>query len=173
MSARSRRLTVVVTLCAAVGLIATATATATYVKGHQIPVNASGTKYKMTGGLKGKWKILKFHVKHTKPVFKAKGLEKFNGCVDLARDGSCAGDPAGQLLFRFRFWAAIENGEVELLGTCAHRIVASSGGLTGTTGFLMMVDTPIKTAPGLKTHYEGDVVLPGIGRPTAARPPRC
>ncbi len=153
-------------------LVVVPTAGAFYVSGQQKPVGNNGEKFRMTGGLKGKWKVTAFHVKKTKPVFKAKGRERFNGCVDVARDGSCSGDPAGKLEFRFRYWAAIQDGEVIELGTCSHRIVAASGGLTGTTGFLMMVDTPTAAPPGLKTHYEGDITPPGFARSGTAGAPR-
>ena len=168
MQIRSARLSVVLSI--ALVLVVVPTAEAFYVSGRQKPVGNTGEKFRMTGGLKGKWKITSFHVKKTKPVFKAKGRERFTGCVDVARDGSCSGDPAGKLEFRFRYWASIQDGEVIALGTCAHRIVAAGGGLTGTTGFLMMVDTP--TAAGLKTHYEGEINPPGFARSGGAGAPR-
>jgi hypothetical protein len=158
-------------LAVALTLIAVPAADALYVKGHQTAVG--GPKYEMTGGLVGKWKITKFHPQFQHgQLFKAKGQEKFNGCVDLARDGSCAGDPTGKLWFKFRYWAQLAGqGEDVALGACAHRIFASSGGLTGTTGFLMMVDTPVKG--GLKTHYEGDINVPGFARAGAGEAPSC
>jgi hypothetical protein len=85
----------------AIMLVAAPAAHALYVKGHQVPDGTSGVKYKMTGGLKGKWKITNFHVKHERRhLLKIKGTERFVGCVDVARDGSCAGDPGGKLYFR-------------------------------------------------------------------------
>jgi len=168
MQIRSARFSIV--LSVALVLLVVPTAGAFYVAGQQKPVGQNGVKYTMTGGLKGKWKITSLHVKKTKPVFKAKGRERFNGCVDVARDGSCSGDPAGKLEFRFRYWAAVQDGDVVQLGSCAHRVVAASGGLTGTTGFLMMVDTP--TASGLKTHYEGEINPPGFARSGGAGAPR-
>ena len=169
MRSRSRRLALLVTLTAAVALIAVPAVQAFYVKGQQIP--KSETKYKMTGGLKGKWKITKFRVLREAPVFKAKGVERFDGCVDIARDGCGSGDPTGTLTFRFRYWARFTDEGVIELGTCAHRIVDATDGLTGTTGFLMMVDTP--KGAGFKTHYEGDLAVPGIAGSNSTLPPAC
>ena len=130
-----------------------------YVSGKQKVVNENAGKFKMTGDVKGKFKITKFHVKQTSPVFKAKGVEKFNGCVDVNKDGSCNGDPSGVLKFKFRYWASVSEDDELQLGTCAHRIVKAKGGLKGASGFLMMVDTPISSRPGFKTHYEGVIEL--------------
>ncbi|HEY8001246.1 MAG: hypothetical protein ACHQJ5_01230 [Vicinamibacteria bacterium] len=165
------RLRVAIGLAIAIMLVAVPAAQALYVKGHQVP--AGGLKYKMTGGLNGKWKITAFHVKHERAhLLKINGRERFNGCVDVARDGSCSGDPAGKLYFRFRYWVQLsDDGENQLLGTCAHRVVGGTDGLAGTTGFLMMVDTP--TRSGLKTHYEGEIEPPGFAHSGTAQPPRC
>ncbi len=161
MSTRSRRVAITVTLTLAVVLIAVPTAGAMYISGQQKIVDESAGKYKMTGGIKGKWEITKFHVKDTSPVFKAKGEEKFNGCIDVDRDGSCTGDPSGKLKFTFRYWGSFTESDELQLGTCAHRIVKAKGGLKGANGFLMMVDTPTKSPPGVKTQYEGDINLGG------------
>jgi len=172
---RTRSLRRSLLLGAALTLVAVPAADAFYVKGKQTPTSRNGLRYEMTGGIVGKWKITSLHVKQVHgSLVKAKGSEKFNGCVDVARDGSCSGDPAGKLFFRFRFWAQFDqNGEAEELGTCAHRIVGSSGGLTGTTGFLMMVDPPASNPFGIRTHYEGDISPPGFAQRGAAPPAAC
>jgi hypothetical protein len=162
-------------LAAVVTLATVPAAQALYVKGHQLPVGNSGIKYELTGGMVGKWRITHFHIKHQRSrLVKIKGRERFTGCVDLARDQSCLGDPAGKLFFRFRYWVQVsEDGERQLLGTCAHRIIDSEGGLAGTTGFLLMVDTPARnTRFGIKTHYEGEIDPPGFARHGGA-PPHC
>lgn len=173
MHTRSR-LGILLGLAVSVSLLAVSAAQAMYVKGHQLAVDEDAGQYAMTGGLNGSWDITKFHVKQTGPVVKVKGWELFDGCVDVARDGSCAGDPTGTLDFRFRYWARFGDDDQVELGTCAHRIVGGSGGLAGTTGFLMMVDIPTGSAPGFKTHYEGEIDPPGFARPShATKPPRC
>ena len=98
-------------------------------------------------------------------------MEKFNGCVDVNKDGSCNGDPSGVLKFKFRYWASVSEDDELQLGTCAHRIVKAKGGLKGASGFLMMVDTPISSRPGFKTHYEGVIEL-GDSRHRSATPKR-
>jgi hypothetical protein len=172
MHTRSR-LGVSLALAIGLALIAVPTAEALDVKGHQTQVGR-GAKYEMTGGLNGKWKVTHFLVRRRGPLYKVTGRERFNGCVDVARDGSCNGDPTGKLEFRFRYWERFnDDGGIDL-GTCAHRIVDSSDGLAGTTGFLMMVDLPTATAAGYKTIYEGFLDVPGFARRGhAATPPTC
>jgi hypothetical protein len=103
------------------------------------------------------------------PVFKAKGIESFEGCVDRKLDGSCAGDPTGTLKFSFRYWAKFGKGDKLELGTCAHPVIAGTGAFQGATGFLMMVDLPMKKAPFEMTEYEGVITLVGAGAGASAR----
>ena len=103
----------------------------------------------------GSWAITSFKVLKKKPVFKAKGTELFNGCMDLQL----------HLLGKDR------SDKVQL-GTCAHPVVGGTGAFAGATGFLMMVDTPIKKKSFLKTHYEGVINVAGVLSARAAGPPR-
>jgi len=173
MRLRSQPVALLVTLTATAALVAVPAAQASYVSGQQHVVNEPAGKFRMTGGLEGKWKITKFRIVQRSPVFKAKGEERFKGCVDVGRDGSCSGDPSGRLTFKFRYWARFSEDGVPELGTCAHRIVDASDGLTGTTGFLMMVDTPTGSAPGFKTHYEGEISVPGVAERSRPQRPGC
>ncbi len=159
-----------VVLSALVVLVAAAPAGAISVSGKQKVVNENAGKYKMKGDLLGKWKITAFRQIHTSPTYKAKGKEKFNGCIDTDRDRSCAGEPSGKLFFKFRYWAVFDDDDTVALGTCAHRIVGGDGAFTGATGFLQMVDTPIGSPPFFKTHYEGDINF-GSGRAAAPEMP--
>jgi hypothetical protein len=129
------------------------------VSGRQTLLNEKGGTYKMQGGLIGTWKITSFKEVASKPVFRGKGTETFQGCLDRQRDGSCAGDPSGTLNFSFRYWAKVDHQNAVQLGTCAHPITGGTEGFAGATGFLMMVDTPIKKAPFIKTRYEGVITL--------------
>ena len=144
MRNRSQRVALLATLAAAVALIAVPAAHALYIKGQQIPANNSETKYKkMTGGLNGNWKITKFRILHDAPSVQGQG----RGAVRRlrrrrARRLPTAATPQATLTFRFRYWARFTDEGLIELGTCAHRIVDATDGLTGTTGFLMMVDTP-------------------------------
>jgi hypothetical protein len=129
------------------------------VSGKQTPAKGDGDSFRMSGGLLGSWEITSFKTVAVKPVFRGKGTELFDGCIDVKRDGSCAGDPSGQLKFKFRYWAKISPHEQVQLGTCSHPVTGGSGDFAGATGFLMMVDTPIKKPPLIVTHYEGVITL--------------
>ena len=148
-------------------LLATAAGAATVsgeqfaVAGKQTIVNEKTSTYKMTGGLLGEWKITSFKETARKPVFKGKGTESFKGCIDRQLDGSCNGDPSGTMTFKFRYWAKITADDAVQLGTCAHPVTGGSGDFAGASGFLMMVDTPIKKAPFIETNYEGVITLSG------------
>jgi hypothetical protein len=52
-------------------------------------------------------------------------------------------------------------------------VTGGSEDFAGATGFLMMVDTPIKQPPFTVTHYQGLITLraqPGAPRTLASRP---
>jgi hypothetical protein len=154
MRIRTFALTAIVGVALA-SLAAAAPAGATYVSGKQIPTGFD--KFEMTGGLVGKWKVTKSKILSEGRVFKVKGKEKFNGCLDADRDESCDGDVTGQLYFKFTYWASLGDGFINL-GTCAHRVYDGKDGFAGASGFLMMVDTPAPGSDnGFKTHYEGDI----------------
>jgi hypothetical protein len=162
MSRGVTRYTGSMALAIAAGLVIAAPASGIAVSGKQVPV--SEVKSKMKGDLRGKFKITKFRVLHAGPVFKAKGRERFNGCIDSDRDRSCDGEVTGKLFFKFRYWARFGEGDQLELGTCAHRVTGGEGGFLGASGFLMMVDTPNRSPLGFKTHYEGEVNLGAAAR---------
>jgi hypothetical protein len=170
-----RLIACLVLLAAAALLVWAAPASATYVSGKQTVANAKKGTFKMAGGLVGSWAITSFkEVQTKKAVFKATGTESFNGCMDVGHDGSCTGDPSGTMDFTFRYWAKVsKDGERVELGTCAHPVVSGTGGFAGATGFLMMVDTPIKKKPFIKTHYEGDINLVGTKSAGPRAPRHC
>jgi hypothetical protein len=159
----------VLALSVLVVLSGASVAGAKYVTGRQTPVNE--TTFKMTGDLLGTWKGLTFKVLKQNPFLYAKGTERFTGCIDQNRDRSCTGDPTGTIDFSFHYWARMKGKQTQL-GTCAHRITRSSGGLKGVTGFLMMVDTPDRKGH-VTTTYEGDLSLPGASTARAARAAAC
>lgn len=49
------------------------------VSGRQTIVNEKAGTSKMTGGLIGNWKVTSFKEVASKPVFRGKGIESFNG----------------------------------------------------------------------------------------------
>jgi hypothetical protein len=144
-------------VAAALVIAAPASAKTYAVAGKQIAVNENAGKYRMTGGLIGKWKTTSFKQLATSPIYKAKGTEKFNGCLDRRRDGHCAGDPRGTLSFRFLYWALFGPGDSLVWGSCWHPITGGTGGFAGARGVLTFVDTP--TAKGVKTAYVGNVTV--------------
>ena len=82
----------------------------------------------MTGGLIGKWKTTSFKTLATSPIYKGKGTEKFNGCLDRRRDGHCAGDPRGTIRFSFLYWAKFGPGDSLVWGSCWHPVRGGTGG---------------------------------------------
>ena len=158
-----RQIACLVLLATAALLVWAAPASATYVSGKQTLVGGGKkSTYNMAGGLVGSWAITSFkELKNKGVVFKAKGTESFNGCMDLGHDGSCTGDPSGTMDFTFKYWAKLGPDDKVQLGTSGHPVVSGTGGFAGATGFLMLVDTPIKKKPFTKTQYEGDINLVG------------
>jgi hypothetical protein len=160
MSPRAKLLTaaavgVVLAVAAAVPALAV-----TYqVSGQQIADNAAGTKFHMTGGLVGQWRGTSFKQLDSKPLIRARGTERFVGCVDVARDGNCAGDPFGSLRLSFLYWAKPgSKPNTVVWGSCYHPVGSGLGAFKGATGVLTMVDTP--QADGtLRTDYVGNITL--------------
>jgi hypothetical protein len=106
---------------------------------QQVIDDAAAGRAHMTGGLVGRWTITSFKETAKTPLIRARGRERFTGCIDRARDGSCAGDPTGTLRFRFQYWA-------------------QPGA---------MVDTPT-TEGNTRTDYVGNLTLGEVG-PASAR----
>jgi hypothetical protein len=137
------------------------------VSGEQVVDDpAAGTAH-MTGGLVGKWAATSVKETAKAPLIGAKGRERFSGCIDRARDGSCNGDPTGTLRFTFQYWA--EPGDAAdpvLWGACYHPILSGTGGLKGAHGVLVMADTPT-TDGKTRTDYLGNLTLGAVGQASA------
>lgn len=149
---------------ASVALTGAADAATYRVAGEQVAINvdASGAgKYKMRGGLRGKWTINELKEVSTSPYYEAQGTELFKGCIDRRRDRSCKGDPSGTLSFTIRYWALFGSADPESLvwGACWHPVVAGTGDFSDAQGVMMMVDSP--TRSGVKTRYIGTLTLAG------------
>jgi hypothetical protein len=142
---------------AALVVAAPASAKTYRVSGKQIAVNENAGKYRMTGGLVGKWKMTSFKTIATAPIYRAKGTEKFDGCLDRRRDGHCAGDPRGTIRFDFLYWGLFGPGDSLVWGSCWHPVTGGTGDFGGARGVLTFVDTP--TAKGVKTAYIGNLTL--------------
>ena len=86
-----RRIAALISLSAAVALVVAAPAGAGSVSGEQTIVDQAAGTYEMSGDLVGDWAITSFTELATTPVYRAEGTEKFKGCLDRDRDGSCRG----------------------------------------------------------------------------------
>jgi hypothetical protein len=151
---------ILVAAAAALALAASASAASTYqVSGKQTVVDEAAGKFAMHGSLVGDWDTTSFTEIAKAPIYRAKGTELFAGCLDVGRDGSCKGDPAGKLRFDFKYWAQFDAQGGVVWGSCYHPITGGTGAFAGATGVLMMVDTP--TAQGISTSYIGNVTLNG------------
>ena len=151
-------------LCCA---LTAASAQARSVSGTQTVVDENAGTYRMHGDLVGSWKITSFKEIAATPVYRAKGTEKFRGCLDRGHDGACSGDPSGTLRMKFRYWALFGPGDALLGGACWHPIVGGTGAFAHARGHFEMLD--VSTANGVETHYAGDIRMRGGAAAGAAR----
>jgi hypothetical protein len=151
---------------------ASGAAAATYpVSGEQTVVSEHNGTYRMKGGLIGSWKTTSFKEIAKSPIYRAKGTEHFQGCLDSDRNGSCAGDPSGTLDFRFLYWGKFGPGDSLVWGSCWHPVTGGTGDFAGAEGVLTMVDTP--TASGVSTSYTGNITIGGTKRARSASLPHA
>ena len=137
------------------------------VSGTQTVIDEDAGTFRMHGDLVGVWTFTSFKELATTPVYRAKGAEKFRGCLDRGHDGGCAGDPTGTLRMKFRYWAMFGPGDALLAGACWHPIVGGTGAFRRARGAFEMIDVP--TANGVETHYVGDIRMRGGASVQAAR----
>jgi hypothetical protein len=138
------------------------------VSGTQTVVDEQAGIYRMQGDLVGRWRITSFKELATDPLTRARGTERFRGCLDRQHDGRCAGDPSGTLRLRFTYWAMFDSADPPslLAGACWHPIVSGTGAMARAGGAIQMLD--VQTQNGVETHYTGDIRMRG-GATTAAR----
>ena len=148
-------------VAAAVAVAAPAGAATVPLSGTQTVVDENAGTFKMHGSLVGDWAITTFDVLDTAPLTHAKGTERFSGCLDRGRDGSCKGDPSGTLRFTIDYSALFDPpGSQNLVwGACLHPVTGGSGAFAGARGVIVMADTP--TAQGVTTSYIGNLTLVG------------
>ena len=146
------------------------------VSGRQIADSPDGTKAHVTGGLIGSWRLTAYKELATKPLVRARGTERFVGCIDVAHDGNCTGDPFGSLRLSFLYWAKPgSTPNTVAWGSCYHPIVSGNGAFKNATGVLTMVDTPLPNGK-LRTDYVGNVTIgatAGTSRAHTAARPHC
>ena len=163
LSRRTRVVSAIAAAAAALTVAAPAGAVTVPISGTQTVVDENAGTYKMHGSLVGDWAITTFDVLDTAPVLHAKGTERFVGCLDRGRDGSCNRDPSGTLRFTIDYWALLDPpGSQNLVwGACLHPVTGGIGAFAGARGVIVMADTP--TASGVSTSYIGNLTLAGKG----------
>jgi hypothetical protein len=176
MRPRAKLLTAVAVAAVAATAVAVPALATTYkVSGQQIVDNPAGSQAHVTGGLVGSWRLTSFKQTAKKPLIRAHGTERFVGCIDVALDGNCTGDPTGTLKLKFLYWAKPGSSPGSVVwGSCWHPITKGTGDFAGATGVLTMVDTPMPDGT-VQTDYIGNVTIAGAGRAAAqaARRPQC
>lgn len=133
-----------------------------HVTGEFIPVDDVGT-YRLTGSLKGTWYTLTADTYYqSKAMIIQKGLERFEGCLDLNHNGRCDRNRKGQFSMDYMYWATF-NPKTERLvkGECIHPITAGKGVFSGTRGFINVNDKPVGKN-GVVSTYEGELVLNAV-----------
>src|SRR4051812_13802259 len=161
---RARALGVIAAAGAALAVASPAHAAGSIqISGTQTVVDENAGTFKMHGSLVGDWAITAFDVLDTSPRLHAKGTEKFSGCLDRRRDGSCKGDPTGTLTFTIDYSALFDPpGSQNLVwGACMHPVTGGTGAFAGARGVIVMADTP--SANGVSTSYIGNLTLAGGG----------
>ena len=160
---------------AAVAAICTAAPAlaATYqLSGQLTPESATGSLLHISGGLLGTWKTTSNKTLATKPLIHSRGTERFVGCIDVAQDGNCTGDPTGSLRLKYDYWAKPGAKKNTLAwGTCVHPIVRGTGDFKGATGVITMVDTNMPDG-SVRTDYIGNITIAGAAA-NAARVRAC
>lgn len=150
-----RALIAVATTVAALALPASANAVTYQFDGRQKAIDADKGIYQMSGGLIGRWVTTSSKDVAAKPYYETMGTERFRGCLDRRRDGSCVNDPRGTLLFDFRLWALLAPKDPAGLiwGACWHPVTGGTGDFSGAKGVLTFVDWPV--GDQVKTKYLG------------------
>lgn len=133
---------------------------AVHVSGQFIPIDDQGT-YKVTGTLKGTWYTLTADTYHqSKAMIIQEGIERFEGCIDVNRDGRC--DRKGAFGTEYIYWATFDPGTARLIkGECIHPITAGIKGFSGARGFLNVTDKPVG-ADGVVSTYVGELELNAV-----------
>jgi hypothetical protein len=161
---RPRALGAAVAAAAALAVASPAGAATVPISGTQTVVDENAGTFKMHGSLVGDWAITAFDVLDTSPLLHAKGTERFSGCLDRRRDGSCKGDPTGTLTFTIDYSALFDPpGSQNLVwGACMHPVTGGTGAFAGARGVIVIADTP--TPHGVRTSYIGNLTLAGKAR---------
>ena len=148
MKARTALLAGPVALLAA-GVLAAAPAGAatSKVEGVQTPVDLASGHYSMSGGLIGEWFTTSIDSQEVNPAagtITLTGKERFEGCLDVNRDGRCTKkDPSGTMRFSFIFWADFDPAtSLVSNGRCVHPVTGGTGRFEKAAGVIRFRDNP-------------------------------
>ena len=132
------------------------------VRGQVIPIDDAGT-YRLTGDLMGTWYTLTADTYYqSDALIIQKGVERFEGCLDLNRNRHCDRNRKGQFGADYIYWATFKPGTGRLIkGECIHPVTGGDGVFTGLRGLINMHDKPVGKN-GVVSSYEGDLVLNAV-----------
>lgn len=176
-----RRITGLIGLCMAFGLavavtVGTAAGATTpktaHVHGTQTVVDEDAGTYLMHGSLVGAWAITSFEpVYVSDTLYVARGTERFAGCLDQNRNGTCQSkERHGRIRFSFTSWANFDGTTGAYLGGgCVHPVTGGSGGFANATGTLLMKDTV--HGDDVRTTYWGELQFGGAAAATRTAEP--
>jgi hypothetical protein len=138
-----------------------------HVTGEFIAIDDAGT-YRLTGGLMGTWYTLTADTYYqSKAMIIQKGLERFEGCLDLNGNRHCDKNRKGKISMDYMYWATFNPKTGRLVkGECIHPITAGKGVFSGTRGFINVNDKPVGKN-GVVSTYEGELVLNAVPRENA------
>jgi hypothetical protein len=139
------------------------------VRGRQHTVDDQG-RYWMSGNLIGRWTVLTaetlpgYAIPEAPWTLVQTGQERFDGCIDQNHSKHCdSDDPLGALSFHYVAWIRYEPNTGRLIeGNCVHPITSGSQDFAGARGVLTMHDIPVGRGEGVRTVYQGKIVLNAV-----------
>ena len=139
-----------------------ATPKSVQVRGKFTPIDDVGT-YRITGDLMGTWYTLTADTYYqSDAMIIQKGLERFEGCLDLNRNRHCDRGRRGQFGADYIYWATFNPLTDRLIkGECIHPITGGDGVFAGLRGLINVNDKPVGKQ-GVVSTYEGELVLNAV-----------
>ena len=135
-----------------------------HVRGQFIPIDDVGT-YRVTGDLMGTWYTRTTDTYYQwDAMFIQKGVERFEGCLDLNRNRRCDGDQKGQFGANYVYiLLAPINPQPgrPVKGECMHPVTGGSGAFAGLRGLITVHEKPVGKS-GVVSTYQGDLVLNAV-----------
>ena len=91
-----------------------------------------------------------------------KGLERFEGCLDLNHNRHCDGNRKGKFRADYIYWATFNPHTGRLIkGECIHPITGGQGVFAGLRGLINVNDKPVGKN-GVVSTYKGELVLNAV-----------